>query len=95
MHSLTNIKCTCIITLLKSGLSTRDIAKQTNVSIASISCICTLYCSDTLKSSGGRSAKLNAANISYANYIICIHKTDNAVQVTKALQNVINQPLSS
>ena len=63
----------CIVILLKSG---------------AISKICSEYCPELPKSSGGRSRKLTSANINYAKRIIHMRKADNAVQVT-------NQSISS
>jgi len=47
------------------------------------------------KSSGGRPAKLNTANIDYARRIIHMGKVDNATQATQALQDITNTPISS
>ena len=80
-----------IITLLKSGHSGYAIHHATGA----ISKICSEYCPELPKSSGGRSRKLTPANINYAKRIICMCKADNAVQVTKSLRDVTNQSISS
>ena len=41
------------------------------------------------------STKLTPANISYAKCLICMHKADNTVEVTKSLEDVTNLSISS
>jgi transposase len=84
-----------IITLLNSNTSGHDIHRLTGASLGFISKIRSEYCPDLPKSSGGRPRKLTAADLNYARRMIRMRKADNAAQVTKALRNVINQPISS
>jgi hypothetical protein len=84
-----------IITLLQSGVSGHSIHISTGASLGTISKICSEYCSELSKSSGGRPTKLTPSNIAYAKHLIRMQKVDNAVQVTKSLQDITNLPLSS
>ncbi|EGO30343.1 hypothetical protein SERLADRAFT_431873 [Serpula lacrymans var. lacrymans S7.9] len=51
-------------------------------------------CSELQKSVGGCPSKLSPANVCHAIHLISTYKTKNAVQITKALTNIINQLLS-
>jgi hypothetical protein len=95
MRPLSTAKCDCIITLLNSGTSTHDIHHLTGANTGAISKICTEYCSELPKSSGGRPRKLTTTDINYAKHLIQMRKADNAVQVTKTLKDVTNQSISS
>ena len=95
MHSLTCAQLTHIITLLDAGTSGHQIYRLTGLGIETISRVYSQYCSELPKSSGGRPSKLTPANIGYAKCIVHMGKADNAVQVTKALQDVTNQSISS
>jgi hypothetical protein len=95
MCPLSIAKCDHIITLLNSGTSTHHIHRLTGASTGAISKIPTEYCSELLKSSGGHPRKLTTADINYAKHLIRIRKADNAVQMAKALKDVINQSISS
>ncbi len=70
MHPLSTAKCDHIITLLNSGTSAHDIHHLTGASTGAISKICTEYCPELPKSSGGRPRKLTAADINYAKRLI-------------------------
>jgi transposase len=95
MRPLTLAQRTHIITLLDAGTSGHQIHHLTGLGIGTISRLRSQYRSEVAKSSGGRPSKLTPANIGYAKRIICMGKADNAVQVTKALQDVTNQSISS
>jgi hypothetical protein len=95
MHKLTTAQTLYIITLLDSGLSGGQIHDETGFSSATISHIHSQHCSNLPKASGGHPAKLTMANIDYARRIIRMGKVDNAVEATKALQNIVNTPISS
>ncbi|KAF9229419.1 hypothetical protein BS17DRAFT_812129 [Gyrodon lividus] len=45
------------------------------------------------KSTGGHPSNLSPANVWHAIHLISTHKAENAVQITKTLTNIINQPL--
>jgi transposase len=91
MHKLTTAQTLYIITLLDSGLSGGQIHDKTGFSSATISRIRSQHRSNLPKASGGRPAKLT----DYARRIIRMGKVDNAVEATKALQNIVNTPISS
>ena len=95
MRPLTLAQHTRIITLLDAGTSGHQIHNLTGLGIGTISRLCSQYCSELAKSSGGHPSKLTPDNIGYAKQIVCMGKADNAVQVTKALQDVTNQSISS
>ena len=95
MKALSSTDSQHILFLLDSGLSGHQISTQTGVSNATISRLCSRYRPYTQKASGGRPSKLSENDIRYATRLIGTGKAENAVQVTKALQDIINQPLSS
>ena len=84
-----------VLSLLDAGCSGEDIAKQTGVSPSTISRLRSKKHSALPKSLGGCPTKLSTTNICHAQHLICTRKAENAVQVTKALTNIINQPLSA
>jgi len=95
MHQVTIAQRNHIIYLLTKGDSAHQIEETTGVSVSSISHICAKYCPDLAKSTGGHPCKLSPSNVQYALCLITSHKAENAVEVTKTLQDITNQPLSS
>src|SRR6267154_5471523 len=95
MQPLTTAQRNHIITLLDAGTSGHQIYCLTGIGISTISKLCSQHHSELSKSSGGRPSKLTPANIGYAKRIIRMGRADNVVQVTKALQDVTNQSISS
>jgi hypothetical protein len=95
MQKLTTAQTLHIITLLDSGLSGAQIHDKTGFNSATINHIGSEHRSNLPKSSGGRPTKLTMANIDYARHIIRMEKVDNAVEATKALQNITNTSISS
>ena len=95
MKSLSAQKQDHVIFLLRSGKSIREISTQTGHGVATISRIHSKHCPDIPKTSGGHPSKLSPVNIHHAAYLITSQKVENAVQVTKALKDITNQPLSS
>jgi transposase len=95
MKSFSSTEQNRVLTLLKSGATYATITAKTGASKATISRLRSKHCPDLPKSPGGRPAKLTAANIAYAKRLVRMGKVDNAVQVTKALVNVTNEPLSA
>lgn len=77
-----------IITLLLSNVSGHSIHQTTDAHIGTISKICSKYCPEAPKSSGGHPNKFKCADISYAKHLTCRQKADNAMQVTKSPQDV-------
>jgi len=84
-----------ILTLLDSGLSGEQISSQTGLSNATISRIRSRHRPYLTKAPGGHPAKLSDANIQHALRLIGSGRAENAVQVTKVLQDIVNQPLSA
>ena len=84
-----------ILSLLGSGHSGEAIPKTTGVSPSAISKLHSKQCSLCPKAIGGCPLKLSPTNIQHAQHLITSGKAENAVQVTKALTNIINQPLSA
>ena len=79
--------------MLDSGHSGEAIAKQVGVSPSAVSTLCSRKHSTLPKAIGGCSSKLSPANIRHSHHLITSDKAENAVQVTKALANIIDQPL--
>ena len=95
MQSLSTIQKNTILSQLDSGHSICSIASSTGVGLATISRLHSKERSDLQKSVGGCPPKLSSTNICHAIHLIATYNAENAVQVTKALSNVINQPLYS
>ena len=95
VRSLSLAQQSTILSLLDTGLSGEAIAKQTGVSPSAISKIRSKERSALPKAVGGRPSKLSPTNIRHAQHLITSGKAENAVQVTKALTNIINKPLSA
>jgi len=95
MRSLSSAQLERILFLLDSGNSATQIASQTGHSISVISKIRSQHRSSLLKSSGGRPSKLSPANIRHAVNLITSGKATTAVDITKTLTSITNQPLST
>ena len=95
VRSLSLTQQNIILFLLDSGHSGEAIAKRTGVSPSAISKLCSKQHSLLPKAVGGHPSKLSPTNIQHAQHLITSGKAENAVQVTKALTNIINQPLSA
>ena len=94
-RSLSHIQQSIILSLLDAGQSGEAIARQTGISPSAISKPHSKEHSVLLKAIGGHPYKLSPTNICHAQHLITLGKAENAVQVTKALSNIINQPLST
>ena len=84
-----------ILSLLDLNQSTRQISEATGVHYSTISRICSKLCSNLQKSSGGRPSLVTPTDMRHAIRLISTGKAENAVQVTKTLQDIKNQSLSS
>jgi hypothetical protein len=93
MRSLSTTQKNPILSQLDAGHSICSIASTTGISTATISRLCFKEHSSLQKSTGGRPAKLFSTNIYHTIYLISTQRTETAVQVTKSLSNIINQPL--
>ena len=95
MKSFSPPTCDHITTMLQSGVSGHSNYYATGISLGTISKLCSQHCFETPKSLGGHPIKLTSANITNAKHLIHMQKADNAVQVTKSLEDVTNQSISS
>jgi len=93
MRSLSTTQKNTILSQLDSGHSIHSIASTTGVSTATISRLRSKERSDLQKFTGGRPTKLSSANVRHAIHLISTQKAETAVEVTKTLSNIINQPL--
>src|ERR1700761_8075776 len=80
--------------MLDAGQSASSISASTGVHLSTISRLRSKERSGLQKSTGGRPKKLSPSNICHAIHLISTQRAENAVQVTKTLSNIINQPLS-
>ena len=81
--------------MLDVGQSAHSIASATGLHVSTISRLCSKEHLELQKAAGGCPSKLSSANIYQAIRLISFGKAENAVQVTKALTNVVHQPLSA
>jgi len=95
MRTISFTQKTTILSMLDAGQSAHHIASTTGLHVSTISRLRSKERSELQKSSGGRPSKLSPTNICYAVRLISTGQADNAVQVTKALTNIVNQPLST
>ncbi|KIJ11009.1 hypothetical protein PAXINDRAFT_36560, partial [Paxillus involutus ATCC 200175] len=77
-----------IITLLEQQQSTCQIAAYTGLNHSTISQIRSKLCPDLQKSSGGHPSLVTSTDMRHAIRFISTGKVENAVQVTKALQDI-------
>jgi transposase len=84
-----------VISLLDSGHSGEEIHSITGLSTGVISKTRAVYHPNLPKAAGGHPCKLSKANVHHALHLISSRQVENAVEVTRALRNVTNQPLSS
>jgi transposase len=84
-----------ILSLLKAGHSAHEASSITGIHHTTISRLRRQHSPYLPKLSGGRPTKLSDRNVNHAIRLIGSGKADTAVDVTRALQDVINQPLSS
>src|ERR1700761_6697292 len=80
--------------MLDAGQSASSISASTGVHLSTISRLCSKEHSELQKFTGGRPKNLSPSNIRHAIHLISTQRAENAVQVTKTLSNIINQPLS-
>ncbi|EGO04933.1 hypothetical protein SERLA73DRAFT_68590 [Serpula lacrymans var. lacrymans S7.3] len=94
MKSLSPAQKNQILNLLDAGQIAHFIASTTGVHVSTISRLCSKECSELQTSLGGCPSKLSPANVRHAMHLISTCKAENAVQITKAFTNIINQHLS-
>jgi len=79
--------------MLDAGQSANSIASATGLHLSTISRIHSKEWFELQKAAGDCPSKLSSANICHAIHLISFGKAENAVQVTKALTNIVNQSL--
>jgi len=95
MRTLSAAHTKHILSLLDSGHSAHQISSSTGIHISTISRLRSKHRSSLQKSLGGHPPKLSPANTRHAIHLITSRKAENAVQITKTLKDIINQPLSA
>jgi transposase len=93
MHPISATSQNYILSLLDAGHSAKHIVASTGYGIATVSRLHSKHRPHLSKSSSGHPPKLSTANIRFAQCLISPGKADTAIDVTKALCNVTNQPL--
>ena len=94
MRPLSVDKLNIVISRLHSDQTTCQISSSTGFSIGTITKIHSEHLSDLPKSSGGYPVRLSPANVHHAVNFITSGKAETAVQVSKALQHITNQPVT-
>src|SRR5436305_6088250 len=84
-----------ILSLLDSGHSAHQISSSTGIHHTTISKLRRQYRPYLQKCPAGRPAKLSEADARYAVHLIASRKAENAVEITRTLQEITNQPLSA
>jgi IS30 family transposase len=93
MRSLSATQRNNILSKLDAGHPAHTIASTTGIHVSTISRLRSKDRSEAQKSTRGHPSKLSPTNVHHAIHLISTCKGENAVQVTKALTNIINQPL--
>src|SRR5882762_2311404 len=79
--------------MLDAGHSAAHIASSTGHGVGTIFMLCSKHHSHLSKPVGGHPSILSSTNIHHAVHLISSGKASTAVDVTKTLSNIINQPL--
>src|SRR3979411_2576553 len=95
MHPLSTSQEYHIISLLEAGHSACHIASITGLHNSTITIYHRKHHPYLPKSSGGHQPKLSDINIHHAVHLISTGRAENAVQVTRTLQDIMNQSLST
>ena len=95
MRSISPAQKQTILSMLNAGQSAHSIASTTGLNVSTISRIHSKEHSELQKATGGHPLKLSSANVQHAICLISSGKAENAIQVTKTLTNIVNQPLST
>lgn len=94
MKPLSSADKALIISVISAGLSFCQISSRSGHGLATISRIGPKHFPDLKKAVGGRPSKLSTSDICYATHLIHSKKAENAVEVTRQLRDITNQPLS-
>jgi len=95
MKSLSPAQHNHVLSLLDAGQSACQISSKTGLHNSTISQLHSKHHPHLQKSSGGHPSKLSSADVHFAQCLITTRKAENAVQITKTLRDIKNQPLSS
>src|ERR1044072_6562204 len=93
MRPLSSAKHTQVLSLLSSGLSSRDIEHQTGVSKSTVSRIAKNYQPDKENHPGGRPQKLTSMDKRAVLSLVRTGKASTAVEVAKHINSVIQEPV--
>ena len=83
-----------VIAFLELGQTTRQISASTGFSNSTISHIRTEHCPNLPKATGGRPSIISPTDKWHAIRLLGTGKAENAVQITKTLQDVKNHSIS-
>src|SRR3954454_13678105 len=95
MKTLSPAQRNHILSLLDSGHSGNEISSITGIGTTTITRLHSRYRPYLHKSIGGRPSKLSTSDIRYAIRLIGTGQVETAVEVTKILKDITNQPLSA
>ena len=99
MKSLTAAQQTYILSFLDKKQSAHKISFitgiHTGIHTSTISRLCSKHYSTLSKSKGGHPSKLSSSNIYCVIWLITSQKAEIVAEVTKRLEDITNQPLSS
>ena len=95
MQPLSTAQCNNIISLLEADHSAHQISSSTGVHTSITSRLHRKHYPYLYKSSDGGPTKLSSSNICHNLHLISTGKVENAIQVTNALQDITNEPLSA
>jgi transposase len=95
MRRLSPAELDNVLCLIDAGHSACYIAQKTGLSIPTVTRYRSQYRPDIPTSLGGRPSKLSPADVRHAIRLISSGKAENASQVTRSLQTVTNQSLTS
>ena len=94
MKSLSTDQVNQVIAFLELGQTTRQISASTGFSNSTISRIRTEHCPNLPKATGGRPSIISPTDMRHAIRLLGTGKAENAVQITKTLQDVKNHSIS-
>ena len=91
MKTLSTDQVNQVIAFLELGQTTRQISASTGFSNSTISCIRTEHCPNIPKATGGRPSIISPTDMWHAIWLLGAGKAENAVQITKTLQDVMGE----
>ena len=94
MKSLSTDQINQVIAFLELGQTTCQISASTGFSNSTISRIHTEHCPNLPKATGGHPSIISPTDMQHAIQLLGTGKAENAVQITKTLQDVKNHSIS-